>query len=274
MKKYIELTSKISSSGGTSTSFKTTIPKVILNKMEVTSGDLITWRVYDNNNKVEIIFKDPIEEKKSKEETKKENYKKYIKGSKNKGYYIVNKEKNINIGAYINKETAKDNIDILIKDKWNKETIDIAKLNIELEITEERFPHVRNNKPYFSLTDENYNNLYKDTEESTPFKNISYEELQKIIKNSINETSNIHETSKKKILSTTETNNKELIINTQLNPYKQIAVYNIKTDKQITTLGITKRQDEEVKEIISKLKKGKTEEEMKSILEPYRENKD
>ena len=56
MKNYIELTSKISSSGGTSTSLKTTIPKVILEKMEVESGDRITWRVFDNDNKVEIIF--------------------------------------------------------------------------------------------------------------------------------------------------------------------------------------------------------------------------
>lgn len=274
MKNYIELTSKISSSGGTSTSYKTTIPKVILNKMEVESGDLITWRLYDNRNKVEIIFKDPTQEEKSIEEIKKESYKKYIKGSKNKGYYIVNKEKNINIGAYIDKSTAKANIDLLLKDEWKKETLEICKLNIEYEITSHTFPHVRENDPYYYLEKNDYSNLYKDTIEETPFKNISYEELQKIIKNSINETSNIHETSKKTILSSLQTNNKKFTINTQLNPYKQISIINNSTKKQITSLGITKRQDEEVEEIISKIKKCKTEEEIKSILKPYRQNND
>ena len=56
MKDYIEFKTKISKSGGTSSSAKTTIPKEILQKMEVTVGDYITWRVYDKSNEITILF--------------------------------------------------------------------------------------------------------------------------------------------------------------------------------------------------------------------------
>ncbi len=55
MKDYIEFKTKIGKSGGTSTSYKTTIPKEILSKMEVTTGDYITWRVYDGNKIITIL---------------------------------------------------------------------------------------------------------------------------------------------------------------------------------------------------------------------------
>lgn len=186
MKNYIELSSKITASGGTSTSYKTTIPKIILDKMELTSGDKITWRVYDNSNKVEVIFKDKYLQQIAIEKTRKENYKKYIKGSKKKGVYVFNKEKDIEVGAYIDKSTAKDNVDLLVGNNWDTETVESCKLNVEYEITSERYPLVRNNDPYYCLTRADYDNLYKDTVDLTAFKNISYDELQEIIKSSIN----------------------------------------------------------------------------------------
>lgn len=185
MKNYLEFNSKISSAGGTSSSYKTTIPKAIIDKLELNKGDKITWKLYDNSNKVEIIFKNPFQEKKQKEEIKKENYTRYIKGSKNKGYYIVNEEKNINLGAYIEKSTAKYNLDLLLKNNWNNQTINIAKINIEHEVTEHDFPYVRNNKPYRLIQEDEYNSLNKDVLDETAFKNISYDELQSIIKDSL-----------------------------------------------------------------------------------------
>ena len=152
MKNYLEFSSKISSAGGTSSSYKTTIPKAIIDKLELNKGDKITWKLYDNSNKAEIIFKDPFQEKKQKEEIKKENYTRYIKGSKNKGYYIVNEEKNINLGAYIEKSTAKYNLDLLLNNNWNNRAINIAKINIEHEITEHEAVYNMDDSNYYDYT--------------------------------------------------------------------------------------------------------------------------
>ena len=62
MKDYIDFKRKITKGGGTSTSYRISIPEEIIQKMEVKSGDKITWRLYDNNNKVEIIFGDTTQE--------------------------------------------------------------------------------------------------------------------------------------------------------------------------------------------------------------------
>ena len=56
MKDYIEFQRKITKGGGTSTSYRITIPEEIIHKMEVTSGDKITWRVYDKSNEITILF--------------------------------------------------------------------------------------------------------------------------------------------------------------------------------------------------------------------------
>jgi len=56
MKEYIEFQRKITKGGGTSTSYRITIPEEIIHKMEVTSGDKITWRVYDKSNEITILF--------------------------------------------------------------------------------------------------------------------------------------------------------------------------------------------------------------------------
>ncbi len=185
MKKYIEFKRKITKGGGTSTSYRITIPEEIINKMEAIAGENITWRVYDNSNKVEIIFENTKPSKILTDKQKSQNHKKYIKGSKKKGYYIVNNEKNINIGAYATKDMANATVDILVSGNWSKQDIEASKLNIEYDITSERFPHVRNYNPYYYITEEQYNKIYQDTKENTPFKNISYDELQSIIEKSL-----------------------------------------------------------------------------------------
>ena len=62
MKDYIEFQRKISKGGGTSTSYRITVPEEIINKMEVMAGDKITWRIYDKSNEITILFpKEPTQ---------------------------------------------------------------------------------------------------------------------------------------------------------------------------------------------------------------------
>ena len=157
MKEYIEFQRKITKGGGTSTSYRITIPEEIIHKMEVTSGDKITWRVYDKNNEITILFP-----KESSQTTKK------------------------------------------------------TSINID-------------NKPQ------------KPTKESKAI-----------------------------IIATTQTNNRLFSIILQKNPHLQIAIINNSTQKQVTTLGASKREEEEIQNIISNIKPCNSEEEIKELLTQYR----
>lgn len=170
MKDYIEFKTKISKSGGTSSSAKTTVPKEILQKMEVTVGDYITWRVYDGNKVITILNQEKPPEKST---------------TKNKKKQKTQKHKNTSV-----------NIDETTQKPTKKET--------------------------------------------------------------------------KKIHKVIPTKNKEFSIELLENPYLQIRIINNNTQKQVTTLGASKREETEIQTIISQLKEGNSKEEYIEILNQYR----
>lgn len=288
MKNYIEFHRKISSGGGTSTSIRITIPEEIVKKMEITSGENITWRLYDGSNEVTLLF--PKETPKTTKKTtsnihettkkpqKETNLNQYIKGNKKEGYYIINEEKQINIGAYINKEDLKEDLNNMILNEWNQQSVETSKLNVEYYITEETYPHIRNHNFYYCLTKEDYSKLNEDVSNNTPFQNISYESLQRIIQDSIqfeevpekDETSQKQQNTNKEIISTTQTNNKKYSIILQKNPNLEIVIIDNSTQKQRTKLGASKRDQKEIESIITQTKKYSTEDEIKKYLDTYR----
>lgn len=261
-------------------SYRTTIPKEVMKIIDLNNGDILEWSYNFKSEKIILDVKtknDKTTEKTSvntdetsQKQIKKQNYKKYIKGNKKQGYYIINKEKQINIGTYIKKDDIKSDVDNLINNNWDDESVEISKLNVEYYITEETFPHIRNNKFLYCLTEADYNKMKEDVLNETPFKNISYEDLQKIIYDSIHYEDLPDDTKENKIISTTTTKNNKYQIILQNNPYKQIAVKNIERNKQITTLGASKRDKTEIEKIINEVKKCSDEDEIINTLKKFR----
>lgn len=274
--------------------YRTQIPKEISKYIEFEVGNYFKWS-YDTKLKrilIDIITKDGenveinkntssnIDELTQKQQ-KKINEKKYIKGNKKEGYYIVNEEKQINIGAYIKINDLKDDLNNMINNKWNKKSIETSKLNVEYYITEESYPHIRNNPFYYCLTKDDYDKMRKDVYDETPFKNISYKDLQKIIQNSIhyedlNDDSEEPTPKNKndKIISTTTTNNNKYQIILQNNPHKQIVIKSIERNKQVTNFSVTKRSEDEIKQIIKEIKESNcnNEDEIKEFVQKYRQS--
>lgn len=126
------------------------------------------------------------QQKKLQQKEKTQQIKEYVEGNKNDGYYIVNAAEGINIGAYLTNDDVKADVDNLLNNGWNKEAVETSKLNVEYYITEKGFPYIREYNFYYCLNKSDYEKMEKDVHDNTPFTNISYEALQKIIHDSIN----------------------------------------------------------------------------------------
>lgn len=124
-------------------------------------------------------------ENRKKRKKKAEECNQYIKGNKKNGYYIVNEDKGIITGAFCNKNDVKDAVLVLMNEDWSQEAIDVARLNIEYYIAEEGYPYIKNTGVYYCLSEEDFAKIEQDANDNTPFKNISYDKLQKIIQESI-----------------------------------------------------------------------------------------
>ena len=59
MSKYIDFKRKLTKGGGSSTSYRISVPEEIIQKMEVKPSTVVIWRLHDTG-KVEVIFEDEV----------------------------------------------------------------------------------------------------------------------------------------------------------------------------------------------------------------------